>query len=526
MKPGEIAHHVSRGAFWLTLEKSAALFSGIAYFALLSRWLGPTKYGIMTLALSFTGLAVTATGNPELYLERYAAEFEAHGLVRTLRRAHLAALAVKLALGVLAAVVLASLAPWLAFHFQMPELTALLPVLAFTVALDGLSTTGRATLYGIQQFRWLSALAIAFHLAKVALVAGLWASRQGLFALAVGLSALTVAQGAAQTLVPLWAMRRAEDREPTTPERTWSGLLRGMVAYCTPLLGARVAFLSGQNLSKIVLGKLFDATQLGYFAFAFQTLERFVELAYGVPAALQPSFTRLVARREWGRLRSVFDQSQRLVQVIACALSFGIFAFAREYTLLIGSPLFAPAIPLLRVLALVPLARTAQQPLTMLFQALRRPGTVFGLAVLKFVTEFGCYFLLVRRIGVMGAAWANLAGAAASFAVAMVLLARVLPEGAALRARATVTAIAGVAPFLIASAAIEAAAPPAASLALRLALLPAAVFVVFALGLVNRYDLDKLSAVPLRVTWMRRVRDSLVGAAGHFARAVEPRRSS
>ena len=36
MKPGEIAHSVTRGAFYLALEKAAALLSGIAYFALLS----------------------------------------------------------------------------------------------------------------------------------------------------------------------------------------------------------------------------------------------------------------------------------------------------------------------------------------------------------------------------------------------------------------------------------------------------------------------------------------------------------
>src|SRR5215471_2408054 len=51
MKPGEIAKSVSRGAFYLAVEKVAALVSGTVYFALLLRWMGPTKYGIITLGL-------------------------------------------------------------------------------------------------------------------------------------------------------------------------------------------------------------------------------------------------------------------------------------------------------------------------------------------------------------------------------------------------------------------------------------------------------------------------------------------
>ena len=52
MKSGEVVQFVSRGAFWLSLEKLAALLSGVAYSVLLLRWLGPTKFGIMTLALA------------------------------------------------------------------------------------------------------------------------------------------------------------------------------------------------------------------------------------------------------------------------------------------------------------------------------------------------------------------------------------------------------------------------------------------------------------------------------------------
>jgi PST family polysaccharide transporter/lipopolysaccharide exporter len=522
MKRGEIARSVTRGAFYLSVEKAAALVSGIVYFALLLRWLGPTKYGIMTLALSFAGLATMATGNLEVYLERFAAEHQARGTLLTLRRAHHLALLVKLTLGVLASGLLAALAPTLAHQFDAPDLARILPLLTWLVAFDGLSTTGRATLYGLQQFRWVSGIAVLFHVVKTVMVGFLWWSHQGLIALALGLSLLAALQGLAAGLVPLWMLRHATDPDDVAPPAGRS-LLRSMIAYCAPLLGARATFLSGQNLGKIVLGKLFEPILLGYFSFAFQTVERFVELAHTLPSSLMPSLTQLVARAERERLRFVFDQAHRLIQVTACALSFGLFVFAREITLWVGSPLFEPAVPLLRILALVPIARTAQQPLTMLFQALNRPGVVLRLSLLKFVTEFGCYFAIVPTLGLAGAGWANLAGAVVSYVAALVALLRWLPEGGIERARAAAMSCATLLPLLLVAWAAESWLPSPLSLALRIGLVPVAGMSVFALRLVTRYDLEKLASVPLPAPWMRWARDGAVAAADRVVRALEPR---
>uniref|UniRef100_A0A832I280 Polysaccharide biosynthesis protein C-terminal domain-containing protein n=1 Tax=Eiseniibacteriota bacterium TaxID=2212470 RepID=A0A832I280_UNCEI len=526
MSRAEIAHSVTRGTFYLALEKAAAVGSGLLYFALLLRWLGPTKYGIITLALSFAGLATTATGNFEMFLERFAADYHARGLLRTLRRAHLLALGVKLALGAVAGAVVFALAQPLAAGFDSPDLAVLLPVLAVFVAADGLSTTGRATLYGLQQFKWVSGIALAFHGAKTVMVGGLWFTGQGLPQLAAGLTALTVAQGLAATAVPLWYLRRARDEAPAAGAGAvpvGHGLLRQMIGYCVPLLGARLTFMSGQNLSRIVLGKMFTPHELGLFSFAYQTIERFVELAHTLPAAMLPALTRLVARGEHERLTRVFDQSHRIVQVVACTLSFGLFVFARELTLFVGSPLFASAIPLLQIMALVPIARTAQQPLTMLFQALKRPATVLHLALLKFGVEFACYFALVPAVGVAGAVIANLTGAAVSYAAALGVLAVAFPAGTNERLRNLGRSLLLFAPLLVAALAADALLPTAPSLALRAALVPVAAAGVFALALVTRYDLDQLSAIPLESAWMRRLRDLLVAVVGRLARAVEPR---
>lgn len=524
MSRPDVTHSVTRGAFYLAIEKIAALISGTLFFVVMLRLLGPSKYGIMTLALSIVALATMATGNFEMFLERYTAEYHAQGRLLTLRRAQRLSLTLKLGMGLVAGLGLIALSPLLAHQFGAPDLARLLPLLAVTVAGDGFATTGRAVLYGLQRFRELTLLSVLFHVAKIALVCVLWFTRQGLVALAVGLAAITVALGIAQTVVPMWMLRGArDDGDPPADREQGRSMLRSVLSYSTPLMGARITFLTGQNLGKVVLGKLFEPAQLGYFSFAFQTIERFVELIYILPASLLPSLTQLVARGERERLRLVFDRSHRLIQVASCAVSLLLFIFAREVTLLVGSPLFEPAVPVLRVLALVPIARTAQLPLAMLFQALRLPGTVLTLDLLKFVVEFGSYFVLIPWLGLTGAGFANLLGASISYVVALLLLARVVPDGAGERARSVLVCLALFTPLLAAGWLADAFLDPFWSLTLRVILVPIGALGVFALGLVDRHDLERLALIPLERRWMQRIRDAVIGLAGGVAQLVRPR---
>jgi len=526
VKPGEVARNFSRGAFFLGLEKGIGLISTLAYSALIARWLGPTKYGMFTLAFSIVTLATAFTGNFEVYLERYAAEYQVRDRLRTLRRAYGLALGLKLALGLGACAVLLALAPRFASTYRIPELAVLLPLLTAFIATDGLATTGRSLLFGLQHFEWVSGLSLIMNLGRTVLVAVLWRARQGLPALAIGLSALTVIQAivtciAALALLAHARSRREVERGEEPPLE--GGLLRQMVGYCMPLYGANLSFLSGQNLGKLVLGLVIDPTSLGYFSFAFGTLEKFIEIAHTVPRALLPSLTQLVALGDPKRLHYVFGQAYRLVLVLSCALSFGLFVYAREITLLIGSPLFEPAVPLLRVLALVPLARTAQQPLTMLFQAARRPGYVLSLALIKLLAEIAGYFVLLLSLGATGACWANVGGAVASFAGALVLATSVLPEGSRERVNVVLRGALLMLPALGVATIANHWLGRDASLVVRILLAGLAVLGVFALGLVTSYDLEKLSDLPLPTAALGRARDALVRAAAQLIRVLGER---
>src|SRR5262249_3179009 len=115
---GQILKNVSRGSFYLTAEQLAALVAGMAYSIIVVRWLGPGSYGLFSLGLAIIGLATMGTGNFELYLERFSAEYEARGQMHVLQRAHFLTLALKCLLGVLVGTALITLAGVIAQNYQ------------------------------------------------------------------------------------------------------------------------------------------------------------------------------------------------------------------------------------------------------------------------------------------------------------------------------------------------------------------------------------------------------------------------
>jgi len=509
--------NLSRGSFFLTVESLAGVVSGLLYSVIVLRWLGPSWFGILSLALSFVGLASVFTGNFEVYLERHAAEYETRGQHLRLVRVHLWALAIKAVLGLIAGVALYLLVPWIHAQYGFEKLDALVVLLLALVVFDGFSSTGRATLYGLQQYSWIAGLAVLTHVLKLVAVVVLWQTGRGPRTLAVTLSVLSILGGVLSTTIALavaWARAREslEKGTDTSPPETTGAILVDMFRYCMPLLGARAAFISGQNLSRVVLGKFFDASALGLFSFAFQTVERFVGLVYAIPSSLLPSLTQLVARGDTDRMRRLLDKGFRLVATLACVLSFVVFVFAEEITRVIGGERYLPAVGLLRILALVPWVRTAQQPLTMGFYALRRTGMVLTLAVAKFATEMGSYFLLIPRVGLAGAAWANLLGALVAFFGALILTGRALPgpaghRSAVIAKTGVLVAVGAVGSLVVHRMALD----PGMLFLLKLVLfVPALIVGVVTFDLVTDDDLDRAEAIELTTPWKLRLRDGAV----------------
>ena len=278
---------VSRGSFYLGLEQLTIIVGGVLYSVMVLRMLGPATYGILSLGQAAIGLAGVLTTNIESYLERFVAEYDASGMGGVLKRLVGRVMTTKVFLAIVVMVLIIVLADPIARAYRYGELRRLLPVLAPLVMLEGVTWLLRVTLFGLQRFRTIWIVALLNNVLKLGIIFALWMMHEGVVALVCGLVAV---QLATVGLLGALALRflppsSGPDSDVPTHRRIWQ--------YVLPLLGGRVFFLSGQHLSRIILGALIPARELGLASFALVTLERFIALAGVVPNALLPTLSRL-----------------------------------------------------------------------------------------------------------------------------------------------------------------------------------------------------------------------------------------
>jgi len=395
-------------------------------------------------------------------------------------------LVVKLLLGLSAGLIVILLADPIATAYGYRDLRRLLPVLAPLVFLDGAYLVLRFTLFGLRRFRSIWLLALANNLLKLAVVFTLWRLGEGVYALVVGLvgvQILTVA-GLSGLILRFLPRSGIEIDGVPTYRKIWS--------YVLPLFGARIFFLSGQHLNKLILGILLPAHALGIASFALLTIERFIALAGSVPNALLPALSRLRGEGREERIEQVVNEGFRLVTGLAVLLAAGIFCLSREAVLITGGLEYHDSILPLQILALIPFFRTIQQPLTMSFYPSEKTGVVFWLAGLKFVVEPLAYPFLIPKLGVPGVALASLLSSIVVFGPALKVAGGLFPGSKAPRLHGALTAWAIGLCMLLIGWLMRESPEPFPGLPLRIGLLIVVVIALLLVRVVNGEDLRRL----------------------------------
>jgi O-antigen/teichoic acid export membrane protein len=415
---------------------------------------------------------------------------------------------------------------WIASFYQLEALRDILPVLGVLVVTEATIVTTRAFLYGLKRFGTIAALSAGTSLLKVLIVTYLLITGATLQDFVQALVILLVAAAGmylATALAPVLRFGRSlrlYDRQ----------ILGKMLGYCLPLLGARAAYLSGQHLNKLILGSFLPAADVGYFGFAFTLVEKFVAILYAIPASLLPTLTSLRATRNFEKLKDVFWQTVKLVEVLAVCLGSFVFLFAAELALLLGGREFLPSLVLIKILALTPVFRTSQQPFTNLFYAYEKTKTVLVLALLKLGVEVLFYIILLPRMGVPGAALGTLLAFAACFVPAYAIGVR---EVGPQTGGAEVTLLKGISLLLIIAAfsmIVELYVPAGAVVGIVkcVGFLLLAPIVLFGTGAVAGRDLERVSAMEVGSPVIARAQRLALPALLWMHRRLRPgeRRSS
>jgi PST family polysaccharide transporter len=151
-----------------------------------------------------------------------------------------------------------------------------------------------------------------------------------------------------------------------------------------------------------LIGYFLGSTILGYYTLAYNLLIVMTDLLVSVPnAVIFPLFSRI--QNEPARLKSVFYEVTQLQSIVAFPIFLGVLAVAPETVRFLYGDRWLASIPVVQLLMLVGLIRSASYIYSSIFRSGGKPSWRLGLWSLTAVLNV-VGFLVVVRLGIVAVA--------------------------------------------------------------------------------------------------------------------------
>ncbi len=398
--PEQLGPSLRQGSLAVIVAQAASQFVSLLVLAAMYRLLGLEPYGLMGMVwpvmllvriLVASGLDIATVQQAELSEEQVSGLFWFNQL-----------------LGIVMAGVTAASAPLVAWFYGVADLEGLTIAMAGTLLATALGTQHQALLQRKLRLGRLALARLAAQvLAGVAGVASAWAG-WGVWALVVHHYVEPLALGGlvwvAEPWRPRWALPSASTRRLVRFGGYWT-------------LSSLMFFMVG-NLDKVLIGAVLGPAPLALYGQAFNLMMRPVHVVIGpVLGVMLPGLARAAAdRTQYVRLLWAFFRFIGLV-MFPCAL--GLAIVGPETMRVLGGPTWAPAGPILSVLALALLTQGFFNAFGSVLASVGRADRL-ALASAAVASVLAVAFWLGldlgRRLG------APLMGMAASYVLSMVLI--------------------------------------------------------------------------------------------------------
>jgi O-antigen/teichoic acid export membrane protein len=404
---------VVRGLAWKATSQLVAQGSRIVVAVVLARLLAPHDFGIAAMVLVFSSLVLVFS---DLALGAALVQRASLGEEEksTAFWAGVGAGAVFTLIGV-------AIAGPIAVFYHEPEVKPLLMVLSASFLIASLATTHEALLVRAMDFRAVEVRVMCGTLVGSA-VAVVVAVKGG------GPWSIIVQQLVASTVTTVLIILRSPWRPRLIVSRRAARDLGGFSGF---VLGHRLLYYVHRNADNLLIGRMLGATALGVYALAYNImLIPFSRIAGPVQQVLFPAFSRLQDQPE--RIAELWVRATRIVAAISVPALCGLVALTPDFVEVVLGPRWAPAVPVIRVLAWVGLLQSLQTLNTEILQARDETSTIFRFSV--------CFFCAHIVAFVVGLHW-GVVGVAVAYAVSSTL---VEPVFTWLTARSL-----GVSPFVV-----------------------------------------------------------------------------
>lgn len=321
-----------KAVIWSSVERFGSQGVQFIFGIILARLLSPDDYGVIAMPLVFLALAQcfidSGFGNALIRKQDVTEE----DLSTTFY--------FNVIVGLLSYCLLYAISPLVASFYNVPILKDLLKVTSLTIVFNTLSIVQQTILTKKIDFR--TQTIVSFSSQLVTGFIGIYMALNG-----YGVWSLAIQQTGAAFLrmVFLWIFGR------WYPKKKWSyASFKYLWNFGSKLLTSNIIYTLYSNIYPIVIGKVYNSTDLGYYTRA-QNFSQF-------PSA---SLTGVLQRVTFPILSSIQNDEERLVRnyrrvlrvtvFIIFPLMLGLSAVANPFILLVLGPEWQGVIPLLQILS-------------------------------------------------------------------------------------------------------------------------------------------------------------------------------
>lgn len=400
-----------------TLRNGLANFAGALLPALVMLFttpfivntMGDASYGVLTLITAIVGYFAFLDLNVTAGSVKYVAEYHATGNIKKRNQMLTSGIALYLLIGLTGcALVLLFNDALLDRVFVIPahlreESGQALVLAAFGFLFGQLQVYLNSVPQSIRRYDQTALLETVFGVVTpLSMVVVLWLG-YGL----VEIVALRVLISVANNLVLVAVIRRLlPDFSLNKPDRTTLVLLGKFSGFAYLSRLATVAYAQGD---KLILGALTSMSVLTHYAVPFMLVSRLFSMSYRLGGVLFPVASALAANREMERLRELYLYAARYVFFINVSLALMLTTLAYEILLYwIGPTLAAGGATVLTLIAFASLIDSLTNAPSLVNDGLGHPHVTGGFAVSRALLGVTLTLLLVKELGMIGAAWAQL----------------------------------------------------------------------------------------------------------------------
>jgi O-antigen/teichoic acid export membrane protein len=380
---------------WVFISQIITLATGFLLSVILGRFLGAAPFGLFTMTLTIYTIAslVGGIGIPAAIV-KYVAEFKEN---KEKVNIFVSCGVINSAIfGAIVGSVLFALSGILANIFNMPELTDLIKIVAFSLPFLVVNNTLLGLLNGLREMKSYSLRAVV----RSVLLLGFTILLVGI-GLGIKGAVLALLLSEVGTLFLLIFISRSffsfviRDYVKTTKE---------VVKFGSQLFLASAIYMVNTYTDTLLVGFFLMDKDVGIYAIAIALSKSFLIIPGSLSTVTYPAISEYNSKGSPEAIGNLINKSMKYSLVILSILGISIIFFSKDIILLLLKPEFLPAVTPLTILIFGMIFFGAVSSVGAAFSGVGRPDIPFKENVIAVIVNVSIDVILIPTLGITGAA--------------------------------------------------------------------------------------------------------------------------